>query len=343
MEKQILARHINKIISSLPSDWLTLTTHRLDIYNEDQAKIEFIDHLEDLIDNNNISEENLYNLPTAYDYIRLGHPLSSVLEWAIGKLNSVQSKHVISFASMTMPIMAVLRKNLLSGVKTRILHTNSLQNLLNKEILSNVYSYDFEIINLSESETITPFEGKTILLNATNQIWNFETNYEVDFSINVSEDLGSIILIKKDSDLDYISEIQHVRRRESIAMTPSDALCVLESLASESIPQIKEIDLKNNKQDVINTIKEITGSQVNALVASSGLSMQYAITMGLIHQAFEQYPNKPIKIVVPPNCYGGTNDQARRVARCLSQVEIVDLPVDGEHDMVDSVNRTKWA
>ena len=339
MEKRDVIDHIQLILNHIPNDWLTLTTHRLDIYNEDQAKIEFIDHLEDLIDNYNISKDNLYNLPTAYDYIRLGHPLSSVLEWAIGKLNSVQSKHVISFASMTMPIMAVLRKNLLSGVKTRILHTNSLPNLLNKEILSNVYSYDFEMINLSESETITPFEGKTILLNATNQIWNFETNYEVDFSINVSEDLGSIILIKKDSDLDYISEIQHVRRRESIAMTPSDALCVLKSLASESIPQIKETDLKNNKQGVINTIKEITGSQVNALVASSGLSMQYAITMGLIHQAFEQYPNKPINIVVPPNCYGGTNDQARRVASCLSQVEIVDLPVDGEHDMVDSVNK----
>jgi hypothetical protein len=34
-------------------------------------------------------------------------------------------------------------------------------------------------------------------------------------------------------------------------------------------------------------------------------------------------------MVVPPNCYGGTNDQARRVAEALTNVEIVDLLVDG--------------
>ena len=65
--------------------------------------------------------------------------------------------------------------------------------------------------------------------------------------------------------------------------------------------------------------------------------MQYGIVMGLIHDAFEKHPEKKIKIVVPPNCYGGTNDQARRVAACLSQVEVMDLPVDGAHDMVQSV------
>ncbi|MCB0770638.1 MAG: cystathionine beta-synthase, partial [Flavobacteriales bacterium] len=42
--------------------------------------------------------------------------------------------------------------------------------------------------------------------------------------------------------------------------------------------------------------------------------------------------------IVPPNCYGGTNDQARRVAACIPNVEILDLPVDGEHDMVQSLD-----
>jgi hypothetical protein len=41
-------------------------------------------------------------------------------------------------------------------------------------------------------------------------------------------------------------------------------------------------------------------------------------------------------MVVPPNCYGGTNDQARRVA--LTNVEIVDLLVDGDNDMVKSID-----
>ena len=34
----------------------------------------------------------------------------------------------------------------------------------------------------------------------------------------------------------------------------------------------------------------------------------------------------------------GTNDQARRVAACIDNVEVVDLPVDGDHEMVQSID-----
>ncbi|HAY88112.1 MAG TPA: cystathionine beta-synthase, partial [Bacteroidetes bacterium] len=102
----------------------------------------------------------------------------------------------------------------------------------------------------------------------------------------------------------------------------------------------KDIDKNNRSKDKASTlasIKEITNSYSNALVASSGLSMQYAIMMGLIDYAQENHAGKPIKFIVPTNCYGGTNDQARRVAACLDNVEVVDLAVDGDHDMVSSI------
>ncbi len=60
--------------------------------------------------------------------------------------------------------------------------------------------------------------------------------------------------------------------------------------------------------------------------------------MGLIHDAQENHKGKSIKFIVPPNCYGGTNDQARRVAACLKDVEILDLAVDGDNDMVKSID-----
>jgi len=60
--------------------------------------------------------------------------------------------------------------------------------------------------------------------------------------------------------------------------------------------------------------------------------------MGLIHDASEQHPGKNIKIIVPPNCYGGTNDQARRVAACFDHVKVLDLPVDGGQNMVQSID-----
>jgi cystathionine beta-lyase/cystathionine gamma-synthase len=89
----------------------------------------------------------------------------------------------------------------------------------------------------------------------------------------------------------------------------------------------------------LENIANITGTDSKPLVASSGLSIQYAIMMGLVHDAMEKHPGKEIKFIVPPNCYGGTNDQARRVAACLDQVEIVDLPVDAGNDMNQSLER----
>ncbi|MEM7647473.1 MAG: cystathionine beta-synthase, partial [Pseudomonadota bacterium] len=74
-------------------------------------------------------------------------------------------------------------------------------------------------------------------------------------------------------------------------------------------------------------------------LGSCGLSVQYAIMMGLIHYSIEHHHGQKIQFIVPPNCYGGTNDQARRVAACVDHVEIVDLPVDSGKDMVTELER----
>ena len=60
--------------------------------------------------------------------------------------------------------------------------------------------------------------------------------------------------------------------------------------------------------------------------------------MGLVHEANVNHPGKAIKFIVPPNCYGGTNDQARRVAETLDNIEVVDLLVDGDNEMVQSLD-----
>jgi hypothetical protein len=70
-----------------------------------------------------------------------------------------------------------------------------------------------------------------------------------------------------------------------------------------------------DKKSVLDSIRTITNTTTKPLVASSGLSIQYAIMMGLIHDAVENIKEKR-SIIVPPN-YGGTNDQARRVAACI--------------------------
>lgn len=320
----------------MPADWLNLTTHRLDIYDEEQAKTQFLEQFESLFNSGNAETSKLSELPTAYDYVRLGHPLSCVLEWAIAKLNDIKAAHVISFSSKTTPILAILRKNLLAHKNTRILYTGECPEFFNAEVIKEVYGYHFELEQVASLFMISPFEGSTIFISQKDDLSNFDRSTSVDFFINTHSQLGSVLIVNGKHNENYISEIQHVRRRETIAMTPANCLIALQQLIGETSSENQ--DTQENKSRVVAEIAEITESPTKALVGSSGLSVQYAIMMGLIHDAQENHKAKAIRFLVPPNCYGGTNDQARRVAACNDNVEVVDLPVDGDNDMVQSVN-----
>ena len=337
MEENTVLNYLKEVLKNMPAGWLNLTTHRLDIYDEQLAKTQFLDQFEGLFHANNAELDALNELPTAYDYIRLGHPLSCVLEWAIAKLHQTKPENVISFSSQTVPVLAILRKNLMLNKNTRILYDGELPSFFNTEIVKRVYGYNFEFKKVDHASTITEFDGSTVFISQQNEIGNIDLNPNVDFFITLHPSLGSILLVYGERNESYISEIQHVRRRETIAMTPANCLVAIRSLAEQSAIEALKSDLETNKTRVLDAIKEITGSPTKALVGSSGLSIQYAIMMGLVDDALQNHKGKAIKFVVPPNCYGGTNDQARRVAACLENVEIVDLPVDGDNDMVQSV------
>lgn len=331
----------------MPSGWVGLTTHRLDIYDEKLAKTQFLRQFQNLYNDNTSTTSALSELPTAYDYIRLGHPLSSILEWAIAQINDLNPESVISFSSKMAPIMAVLRKNLLDHKNTQILYKDALPYFFDADLIRRVYGYTFEVKKVDSETGISKFNGSTIFISQQEKISTIDSTLPkaigIDFFITMYENLGSVLVVNREQNESYISEIQHVRRRETIAMTPINCLTALKSLVGQSSidPLKNSPDIQGdetNKTLVQDLIKEITRTTLRPLVASSGLSMQYAIMMGLIHDAQENHKGKAIKFIVPPNCYGGTNDQARRVAACLDNVEIVDLPVDGDNDMVKSLD-----
>ena len=321
----------------MPADWLQLTTHRLDIYDESQAKVEFLEAFDALYQNGDLTTDKLADLPTAYDYIRLGHPLSSVLEWAIAKLHALTPSKVISFASATAPILAILRTNHLQGKRTRFLYSDELPTSFDAEMVRSVYGFDFKLEEVAQSANIDAFEGSTVFVSTTKNLVDLTMDVHIDFAVNIDAYLGSIVAVNGEQNGPYISEIQHFRRRETIAMTPADSLTALKELIGVSVNR-NEYAGSEHRSKVLATIKEITGAKTEALVASSGLSMQYAIMMGLIDDALKTHPDKQIKVLIPPNCYGGTNDQARRVAATLDRVEIVDLPVDAGNDMGGSID-----
>lgn len=322
----------------MPSGWLSTTTHRLDIYDEKRAKTQFLDQFESLFKNNNSESSSLKALPTAYDYIRLGHPLSCVLEWAIANLNDLDSEHVISFQSQTIPVLAILRKNAIDNKKTQLLYTGELPDAFNIETVQRVYGYTFETKKVETTKNLPAYNGSTIFISQESKIAPINRSPSIDFYISLHSELGSVLVVNGKHNDNYISDIQHVRRRETIAMTPANALVALKALVNNAPFKVQNSAIQKNKSSVIAAIQEVTGSRSKALVASSGLSIQYAIMMGLVHDALENHKGKAIKFIVPPNCYGGTNDQARRVADCIENVEVVDLPVDGDNDMVTSID-----
>ncbi len=338
MNNNKMLRYIKNVLENMPTGWLQTTTHRLDIYDEKLAKTQFLEQLETLF-NKNISDALALNkLPTAYDYIRLGHPLSCILEWGIAKTHNLQPANSISFSSKTVPILAILRTNLLENKNTQIVYKGDLPSVFDSDVLKQVYGYQYELKPINHINEVSSFNGSTIFISAQEDICNFELHPTIDFFINTHINIGSILLINGEQNNHYISDIQHVRRRETIAMTPANCLTALQSLITQSAVVFKNNNRDADEKKVVKSIQKITNTNTKALVASSGLSIQYAILMGLVHYALENHKGKAIKIVVPPNCYGGTNDQARRVAACLDNIEVVDLPVDGGNDMVQSID-----
>ncbi|MEQ8240494.1 MAG: cystathionine beta-synthase [Cyclobacteriaceae bacterium] len=338
MEDNKLLNYIKEVLANMPTDWLTLTTHRLDIYTEELAKTEFLEKFETLYQANNAQTTALSELPTAFDYIRLGHPLSSILEWAIALSNHTHADHVISFSSQTVPVLAVLRKNLLAHKNTLIAYQGTLPDCFDFDLIKRVYGYHFELMQVEKIDDIPDFDGSTIYLSQQKEINHFDLRKNVDFYIHLHESLGSILLVNGAQNEEYISKIQHVRRRETISMTPADCLAALQLLVGHTTSNAQTSDVASDRAEVEALIKTITQAKSGALIGSSGLSVQYAIMMGLVDDALEKHQGKAIKFIVPPNCYGGTNDQARRVAACLDRVEVLDLPVDGDNDMVQSID-----
>ena len=328
---------IKNVLENMPTGWLSATTHRLDIYDEKLAKTQFLDEFEILYKENNFEAAALSKLPTAYDYIRLGHPLSCVLEWAIANSNNLKPQNVISFSSSIVPVLSVLRKNLLDKKKTRIFHSGVLPYSFDTHVLRSIYGYEFDLTKVDDIQAVSASSETTIFISK-DEIGIEDVKTNVDFFITILPQLGSVLLVNGAKNESYISEIQHVRRRETIAMTPTNCLVALELLIDKSNSSNAKSNAESHKTSVLNSIKEITGTTSKPLVGSSGLSIQYAILMGLIHDAVENHKDKAIKIIVPPNCYGGTNDQARRVAACIKNVEIVDLAVDGGNNMNQSID-----
>jgi len=164
------------------------------------------------------------------------------------------------------PLMAILRKNLLDNKNTQINYFGSLPECFNAETLKKVYGYKFELRKVNHAEDVSAFNGSTVFVSQKDQFANFDLNDKIDFCINLYDQLGSIVLISAENN-NYISEIQHVRRRETIAMTPADTLRALRYISDKNPITNDLVTDVDNKNRVLDSIREITGTSTIPLVS----------------------------------------------------------------------------
>ena len=239
---------VSGLLANLPKSWVESTTHRLDTYNESEAKSEFLEELKKLLSNGEYSSKNLEQLPTAYDYIRLGHQLSSLLEWVLAEINNVADDQVITFSSKTMPILSLLRKNALSGKNTYIYYNSDTSPLLDESRLREIYGYHYELKKINAVSDIPQHTDGTVIF-VTQSDFNsaLKTTANIDVTINTHELFGCVMLIHNLSINNIVSDVQHVRRRETIAMTPVNSLHLLMKLLMMNLVCRLKIYLKKAK------------------------------------------------------------------------------------------------
>ena len=215
---------------------------------------------------------------------------------------------------------------------------------LDLNLLAEIYRYQGSITRITKAEDIPPHEKDLVVLITSRGFKGRDfVESHVDVVIDVHADLGAaIVILNSVKNQAYglsnlVGEVQHVRRRESIAITPTDVYNALSEFINHVPSQIK-LDVTDVKS-IETEVMRLSKSPLKPVLASSGLSVQYAIFMGFIEKVRTDFPSKQIKFLIPPNCYGGTNDQARRIAACDEGIQIIDMPVDKDRDIITTLDQ----
>src|SRR5690606_9961775 len=108
-----------------------------------------------------------------------------------------------------------LRKNLFDNKKTQVTYTGKLPELFDAEVIKQVYGYNFELKRVENPDEISGFDGSTVFISQKDEIEKANLTPDIDFYINTHSRFGSILLVNGEKNESYISEIQHVRRRET--------------------------------------------------------------------------------------------------------------------------------
>ena len=122
--------------------------------------------------------------------MRLGHQLSSVLEWVIATHYGFATEQVISFASKTMSLLAILRSNTVHGRRTVVYHDCEIPSVLHLDEIKTVYGYHIECIPLDSANEIASDADVTQVYLTNAAVFSNLSTEKYDATVNLSSDFG---------------------------------------------------------------------------------------------------------------------------------------------------------
>ena len=134
--------------------------------------------------------------------------------------------------------MAILRQNALQNTQTQLIYDTQQPNESHLETLKQVYGYAFDVTTANTLHQADNFKGSSILITQNDDLATLTIPNGIDFIVSTIAGLGSVLIVNGDNNKPYISQIQHFRRRETIAMTPVNCLMALQRylhIASKTI------------------------------------------------------------------------------------------------------------
>ena len=116
MEDNKTLNYLKDVLKNMPTDWLSITTHRLDIYNERLAKTQFIDQLVEslTLDIIHVLQDNVVDMK-ANSFLRdLGITIECIKSLIKRDFGQHHPMHIITDSLLSCPAIVVPNANIIN-------------------------------------------------------------------------------------------------------------------------------------------------------------------------------------------------------------------------------------
>jgi len=308
------------LLKNVPSSWLGTTYPNDGRYVGRQR---FLDEMLPLLNGNDeIKEENLAQF-FPEDYVRLGSPLSTLLEMLRALEKGYSPSHVFCFASNALPVISVL----LTATSTVYIYgAGEMKDDARVAMLKQVFKCDFKY---TAGEPVEGEKGAIVLQISASVPDKKDLSPYVDavasgdflYIVNSKK-----VLLKdlKDAKGKMVRESIHtIRKRFGGAIPTPDALSLLKG---EELPAKPNLDAFNTH------LKELAGcatSQVAPLVTTTGLASLIACNLAAL-----ELGDHNVDILMASTAYGGSSQQTEILSKVSGQITKHTFGIQGKDDHV---------